>query len=46
MSSAVNRTNGEFAHHYDSAAHEFETSKFGVWLFKSNIFWRNPLISC
>lgn len=33
MSSAVNRTQGEFAHHYDSAAHEFETSKFGVWLF-------------
>lgn len=33
MSSTVNRTKGGFAHHYDSAAHEFETSKFGVWLF-------------
>lgn len=33
MSSAVNRTKGEFAHHYQSAAHEFETSKFGVWIF-------------
>lgn len=33
MSSAVNRTQGEFAHHFKSAAHEFETSKFGVWIF-------------
>ena len=33
MSSAVNRTKGEYAHHFDSAEHEFETSKFGVWLF-------------
>lgn len=33
MSSAVNRTRGEFAHHFTSAGHEFETSKFGVWLF-------------
>lgn len=33
MSTAVNRTKGEFGHHYNSAEHEFETSKFGIWLF-------------
>lgn len=33
MSTAVNRTKGEYAHHFTSAEHEFETSKFGVWLF-------------
>lgn len=33
MSTAVNRTKGEFGHHFDSADHEFETSKFGIWLF-------------
>src|SRR3989344_7848874 len=23
----------DFAHHFDSAEHEFETGKFGMWLF-------------
>ena len=29
----VNRTKGESAHHFRDAEHEFETSKFGIWLF-------------
>ena len=29
----VNRTKGEYAHHFESADHEFQTSKFGIWLF-------------
>ena len=34
MSTAnVDRTNGGYAHHFDSAEHEFEASKFGTWLF-------------
>lgn len=33
MSTTVNRTQGEYAHHFSSAEQEFETSKFGVWLF-------------
>jgi len=33
--SSVNkpRSEGGHAHHFDSAEHEFETSKFGIWLF-------------
>ncbi len=33
MSTAVNRTKGEFAHHFENADAEFEASKFGIWLF-------------
>ena len=29
----VDRSAGEYAHHFDSAEHEFESSKFGTWLF-------------
>jgi cytochrome c oxidase subunit 3 len=33
MSHAINRAKGEFAHHFKNAEHEFNTSKFGMWVF-------------
>ena len=34
MSTAkISRRDGEFAHHFDGAEHEYETSKHGVWTF-------------
>ena len=34
MSTAnISRKDGEYAHHFDSAEHEYETSKHGVWSF-------------
>jgi cytochrome c oxidase subunit 3 len=32
-SDATNTTGHHHAHHFDSAEHEFEASKFGVWVF-------------